>query len=98
VAPAPQLWLAAALAVAVSLALASPAAAVTAAVQGDAVVVTADTGETNVLSVSVDSAGIYVRDSGAVLAAGAGCTIDSHREVTCARGGITRLSLSLIHI
>ncbi|MEA2424529.1 MAG: hypothetical protein QOH13_939, partial [Thermoleophilaceae bacterium] len=92
---APQQRLAAALALALSLAVASPAAASTASVQGDTVVFAADPGETNAVNVGVDSAGIYIRDTGAVLAAGAGCTIDSHREVTCARGGVARLNVTL---
>lgn len=88
-------WFALTLAVAGSLVMAGPAHASTAALQGDAIVVAAAPGETNTVTIGIQAAGIYVRDSGGVLTAGPGCTIDSSGEAACPRTGVARITVAL---
>ncbi len=88
-------WFAATLAVAGLLAVAAPASASTAGLQGDTIVFTAAAGERNTVSVAIQAAGIYLRDSGNALSAGPGCALDSSNEVACPRIGVARISVTL---
>jgi hypothetical protein len=75
-------------------AVASPAAASTAGVQGATLSVAGASGERNRLTVAVAGDRIRVTDTGAAIRAGAGCTL-SRRTVSCPLAGLAELVADL---
>lgn len=88
-------WLAAAIAVAGSFAVAAPASAETAGVQDGVLVIAAAAGEANQIDIDVEAAGIDVRDIAAPLVNGPGCSVKSAHEVTCPLSGVSRIAATL---
>jgi Ca2+-binding RTX toxin-like protein len=79
----------------VALGAAGDARAGTVAKSGDRLVFTADPGETNRVVVTRDAHSYTVRDDGAPLAAGPGCTSTGPNEAVCPRTGVYSVEIHL---